>query len=99
MDGVGLVVGIDRFMSEARAVTNFSGNAIATVLIAHWTKELDRAQLSAALSGRSPFDETTMLDEHDLQTDVQRPEPSRAHAPDLHEADAPRELATTTAAR
>jgi aerobic C4-dicarboxylate transport protein len=96
LDGVGLIVGIDRFMSEARAVTNFAGNAIATVLIATWTKELDRAQLSAALSGRSPFDETTMLDEHDLQTDDQRPEPNRAHAP---EADAPRELATTTAAR
>jgi aerobic C4-dicarboxylate transport protein len=99
LDGVGLIVGIDRFMSEARAVTNFAGNAIATVLIANWTKELDRAQLSAALSGRSPFDETTMLDEHDLQTDDQRPEPNRAHAPDLREADAPRELATTTAAR
>ena len=33
VDGVGLIVGIDRFMSEARAVTNFSGNAVATVLI------------------------------------------------------------------
>jgi aerobic C4-dicarboxylate transport protein len=65
LDGVGLIVGIDRFMSEARAVTNFAGNAIATVLIANWTRELDRAQLKAALSGRSPFDETTMLDPHD----------------------------------
>src|SRR3954470_5424277 len=63
LDGVGLIVGIDRFMSEARAVTNFAGNAIATVLVANWTKELDRGQLSAALSGQSPFDETTMLDE------------------------------------
>src|SRR3954452_5702411 len=99
LDGVGLIVGIDRFMSEARAVTNFAGNAIATVLIANWTKELDRAQLSAALSGRSPFDETTMLDEDDVPTDVEQPEPNRAHAPGLHEADAPRELATTTEAR
>ena len=33
VDGVGLIVGIDRFMSEARAVTNFSGNAVATVLV------------------------------------------------------------------
>ena len=65
LDGVGLIVGIDRFMSEARAVTNFAGNAVATVLIATWTKELDREQLSAALSGREPFDEATMLDEHD----------------------------------
>ena len=33
VDGVGLIVGIDRFMSEARALTNFAGNAVATVLI------------------------------------------------------------------
>jgi aerobic C4-dicarboxylate transport protein len=63
LDGVGLIVGIDRFMSEARAVTNFSGNAIATVLIAHWTRELDREQLGAVLSGERPFDEATMVDD------------------------------------
>ena len=50
-------------MSEARAVTNFAGNAIATVLIATWTHELDREQLDGALSGDRPFDEATMLDE------------------------------------
>ena len=65
LDGVGLIVGIDRFMSEARAVTNFAGNAVATVLIATWTKELDRAQFDAAISGRAPFDEATMIDEDD----------------------------------
>jgi aerobic C4-dicarboxylate transport protein len=64
LDGVGLIVGIDRFMSEARAVTNFAGNAVATILVATWTKELDRTQLSTALSGERPFDEATMLDEH-----------------------------------
>jgi aerobic C4-dicarboxylate transport protein len=63
LDGVGLIVGIDRFMSEARALTNFSGNAVATVLVATWTKQLDREQLSAALSGQDPFDEATMLDD------------------------------------
>jgi aerobic C4-dicarboxylate transport protein len=65
LDGVGLIVGIDRFMSEARALTNFAGNAIATVLVATWTDELDRPQLERALSGEEPFDEATMLDEHD----------------------------------
>jgi aerobic C4-dicarboxylate transport protein len=65
LDGVGLIVGIDRFMSEARAVTNFAGNAVATVLIATWTKELDRAQFDAAISGRLPFDEATMIDGDD----------------------------------
>jgi aerobic C4-dicarboxylate transport protein len=69
LDGVGLIVGIDRFMSEARAVTNFAGNAIATVLVATWTNELDRAQLEAALSGEAPFDEATMLDDHGDQPD------------------------------
>ena len=63
LDGVGLIVGIDRFMSEARAVTNFAGNAIATVLVATWTRELDREQLDAVLAGDRPFDEATMLDD------------------------------------
>ncbi|MBF4162253.1 cation:dicarboxylate symporter family transporter [Nocardioides acrostichi] len=63
LDGVGLIVGIDRFMSEARALTNFAGNSIATVLVGHWTGSLDRARLDAVLAGELPFDETTMLDE------------------------------------
>ena len=42
LDGVGLIVGIDRFMSEARAVTNFSGNAVATMLVGSWTKTIDK---------------------------------------------------------
>ncbi|WP_135357749.1 cation:dicarboxylate symporter family transporter [Mycolicibacterium sp. NCC-Tsukiji] len=62
LDGVGLIVGIDRFMSEARAVTNFSGNAVATVLIGSWTGTLDRAKAEAVLHGAEPFDELTMLD-------------------------------------
>ncbi|TLH72924.1 cation:dicarboxylate symporter family transporter [Mycolicibacterium phocaicum] len=62
LDGVGLIVGIDRFMSEARAVTNFSGNAVATVLIGSWTGTLDRAKADAVLSGGDPFDELTMVD-------------------------------------
>ena len=62
LDGVGLIVGIDRFMSEARAVTNFAGNAIATVLIGNWTHELDREQLDAVLAGDRPFDERVMID-------------------------------------
>ncbi|WP_410655507.1 cation:dicarboxylate symporter family transporter [Amycolatopsis sp. lyj-112] len=64
VDGVGFIVGIDRFMSEARALTNFAGNAVATVLIGTWTKEIDRDQLDRTLSGESPFDESTLLDDH-----------------------------------
>ena len=70
LDGVGLIVGIDRFMSEARAVTNFSGNAVATLLVGSWTKTVDMARVAAVLSGKDPFDELTMLDEHDSSTPV-----------------------------
>lgn len=63
LDGVGLIVGIDRFMSEARAVTNFSGNAVATLLVGTWTKTVDRQKVDRVLSGRDPFDEVTMLDD------------------------------------
>ena len=57
LDGVGLIVGIDRFMSEARAVTNFTGNAIATVLVGNWTHEFDRERAELVLTGKDPFDE------------------------------------------
>jgi len=63
VDGVGLIVGIDRFMSEARALTNFAGNAVATVLVGAWVGELDRERAGRVLSGADPFDEATMLDE------------------------------------
>ncbi len=63
LDGVGLIVGIDRFMSEARAVTNFSGNAVATLLVGSWTKTVDKDQVNTVLSGGDPFDELTMVDD------------------------------------
>jgi aerobic C4-dicarboxylate transport protein len=67
VDGVGFIVGIDRMMSEARALTNFAGNSIATVLIGHWVGEIDKEQARQVLAGNRPFDESTMLDEdHDV---------------------------------
>ncbi|OIK05523.1 cation:dicarboxylate symporter family transporter [Streptomyces monashensis] len=63
VDGVGLIVGIDRFMSEARALTNFAGNAVATVLVGTWTKEIDKERVRRVLAGELPFDETTLMDE------------------------------------
>jgi aerobic C4-dicarboxylate transport protein len=63
VDGVGLIVGIDRFMSEARALTNFAGNAVATVLVGIWTKEIDTARAAEVLAGRIPFDEATLIDD------------------------------------
>lgn len=65
VDGVGLIVGIDRFMSECRALTNFAGNAVATVLVGTWTKEIDREQVAEVLAGKRPFDEQTLMADGD----------------------------------
>ncbi|WP_149184065.1 cation:dicarboxylate symporter family transporter [Streptomyces sp. TRM49041] len=87
VDGVGLIVGIDRFMSEARALTNFAGNAVATVLIGTWTKEIDKGRAAEVLAGRVPFDETTLGDDghgghgghggHDVEGDAPAGVPER----------------------
>jgi aerobic C4-dicarboxylate transport protein len=66
VDGVGLIVGIDRFMSEARALTNFAGNAVATLLIGTWTGQVDKDRVRLVLAGDLPFDERTLLDEDEL---------------------------------
>jgi aerobic C4-dicarboxylate transport protein len=44
-----LILGIDRFMSEARALTNMIGNGVATVVISKWEKELDHDKLQLML--------------------------------------------------
>jgi aerobic C4-dicarboxylate transport protein len=49
--GLALILGIDRFMSEARALTNLVGNGVATIVVSRWENELDRAQLNAELGG------------------------------------------------
>jgi len=51
---VGLIVGVDRFMSEARAITNLIGNGVAALVIARWEGALDRRKLAAALSPPPP---------------------------------------------
>jgi len=58
-------VGIDRMMSEARAVTNFTGNAVATVLVGKWTGQFDKEQAEQVLSGEFPFDEAAFADGDD----------------------------------
>ncbi|MFF3439159.1 cation:dicarboxylate symporter family transporter [Streptosporangium sp. NPDC002721] len=82
VDGVGLIVGIDRFMSEARALTNFAGNAVATVLIGTWTGEFDRERASEVLAGRAPFDETTLLDDDEHGDDDPPPAPPSSRTDD-----------------
>ena len=50
--GLALILGIDRFMSTARSLTNFIGNGVASIVVARWEKELDREQLARELTGR-----------------------------------------------
>ncbi|MFT4199283.1 cation:dicarboxylate symporter family transporter [Gordonia sp. (in: high G+C Gram-positive bacteria)] len=56
LDGVAVVVGVDRFMSEARALTNFSGNAVGTLLVGTWTQTIDKNRATRVLDGQLPFD-------------------------------------------
>ncbi len=49
--GMALILGVDRFMSECRSLTNFIGNAVATVVVARWEGALDRTRLDAAMAG------------------------------------------------
>ena len=51
--GLALILGIDRFMSEARALTNLVGNGVATLVVAHWTNELDVPRMQAPSGPRS----------------------------------------------
>jgi aerobic C4-dicarboxylate transport protein len=82
VDGVGLIVGIDRFMSEARALTNFSGNAVATLLIGKWVGEFDADRAQLVLDGGDPFNEATMLDEHDDDAAAAEQRPAADRAPE-----------------
>ncbi|KQV04081.1 C4-dicarboxylate transporter [Microbacterium sp. Root322] len=83
VDGVGVIVGIDRFMSEGRALTNFTGNAVATLLIGTWTKQIDRDRVRRVLSGEVPFDES-LLDGVDAHGQVDAPQ--AADVQELREA-------------
>lgn len=53
--GMTLILGVDRFMSECRALTNFIGNAVATVVVSAWENGLDRDRFRAAMAGK-PLD-------------------------------------------
>jgi aerobic C4-dicarboxylate transport protein len=52
--GLSLIIGIDRFMSEGRAITNLIGNGVAVIAVSAWEGELDRAQAHRVLAGEEP---------------------------------------------
>jgi len=58
--GLALILGVDRFMSEARSLTNFVGNGVATIVVARWEGELDRAALTRELAG-APADQRVQV--------------------------------------
>ncbi|GLI38297.1 dicarboxylate/amino acid:cation symporter [Geobacter hydrogenophilus] len=64
--GLALILGIDRFMSEARALTNFIGNGVATVVVSKWENELDAAQMQRVLNNEAVEDEL-LVGEPDLE--------------------------------
>jgi aerobic C4-dicarboxylate transport protein len=67
--GLALILGIDRFMSEARALTNLVGNGVATLVVAKWTGDLDTERLQAALNNET-WDEANAPEEMlDAQTE------------------------------
>ena len=74
--GLALILGIDRFMSEARALTNFIGNSVATLVVAKWCKALDSEKLNAVLNSET-VDEA---ERPELVLD-DAPEPPIPHAP------------------
>ena len=67
LDGIGVIVGIDKFMSEARALTNFSGNAVATILVGAWTSTMDHDQMDRTLRGDDPFNEQNMVSDKGIE--------------------------------
>jgi aerobic C4-dicarboxylate transport protein len=66
--GLALILGIDRFMSEARALTNLVGNGVATLVVAKWCGELDSDRLKAVLANETPAEAQEpeeVLDRHE----------------------------------
>ena len=55
--GLALILGIDRFMSEARALTNMIGNGIACVVVGHWCREVDNDKLKVMMHSKKKYHE------------------------------------------
>ncbi len=64
VDGVGLIVGIDRFMSRGPRADQLRRQRRRHRPHRHWTKEIDRERMSRVLSGQKPFNEAALVDDH-----------------------------------
>lgn len=65
--GISLLLGIDRFMSEARAFTNMIGNGVATIVVAKWEGEFDAERARMVLNGQLPMAENPIEEEQNLE--------------------------------
>ena len=73
VEGLALILGVDRFMSEARALTNTVGNGVATLIVARWTGDVDMARMRSELNGATPLEADqpeAVLDAETAQMDV-----------------------------
>jgi aerobic C4-dicarboxylate transport protein len=70
--GLALILGIDRFMSEARALTNLIGNGVASIVVAKWTGDLDTDRLHRVLNRETDAES----DEPDRMADGSTPGPA-----------------------
>jgi aerobic C4-dicarboxylate transport protein len=80
--GLALILGIDRFMSEARALTNFVGNGVATIVVGKWCNALDSKRMTQVLNDETPDEANVpeqVLDEHTAEMDLHAPIKITAH--------------------
>jgi len=70
--GLALILGIDRFMSEARALTNLVGNSLATIVVAKWVGKLDVEKLNDALNNPAEVDRKMLEESNQPQLDLQK---------------------------
>jgi aerobic C4-dicarboxylate transport protein len=61
MAGLTSLLGVDRFMSEMRALTNLVGNGVATIVVAKWERELDEGRMTRVLNGEEEVDNENLL--------------------------------------
>jgi aerobic C4-dicarboxylate transport protein len=78
--GLALILGIDRFMSEARALTNLVGNGVATIVVAKWTGELNSEQLRARLANEDWIEAQEPEVVYDARTEHMHPDPVPEYA-------------------
>jgi len=84
VEGLALLLGIDRFMSEARAITNLIGNGVATVVVARWEGALDLQRMQSVLAGETEAEaeEPEAVSDAQAEFALQVPEPGDRARPE-----------------